>query len=396
MKNLGLLITAIFIFSFLFSETGCNVAADEKFTYEIPGQLNDGIQVGDAGLAGLNTEKLEEATAAIERGRYNDIHSMLIYKGNQLVFEKYFEGYKYQWDGPKYHGEYVHWNDTLPHSIMSCTKSITSACVGIAVKMGYIESVQQSIFDYLPEYQHLKTNNREYITIENLLTMTSGLAWDEWSSSHGENSSNDADRIYFSEDPISFVLERPWWAAPGDFFTYNGGGITILGEIMKNATGMDMEEFAKKYLFQPLGIQSQSWWRFPDGKLETASSLSLTPRDMLKFGALYLNKGNWNGEQILTEDWIEKSADVYKNNYDINLPIEDSGLNGYGYSWWISVLKHNGKAIKMYRANGWGGQVIGVIPELDMVVVFTSGNWAGNSKLFKLMNEYVLPSVIIQ
>jgi len=259
--------------------------------------------------------------------------------------------------------------------------------------MGFIESVQQSIFDYLPEYENLKTNNREYITIENLLTMTCGLAWDEWSSSHGANSSNDMDKLYFVDDQISNVLDRPWWAAPGDFFTYNGGGIDILGEIMKNATGMDMEEFAARFLFGPLGIDSQAWWRFPNGKLETASSLSLTPRDMIKFGALYLNNGSWNGEQILPEKWVEKSSSVYKNNYGIKLPIEDSGLNGYGYTWWISELNYKGKAIKMYRANGWGGQVIGVLPELDMVVVFTSGNWAGKSKLFKLVNEYILPAV---
>ncbi len=393
MKNLGITIGIIFILVFLFSETGCNIAARAEHHYKIPEQLNDGLKVGDAAKAGLNTSLLEDATSAIERGRFNEIHSMLIYKGDKLVFEQYFEGHNYQWDAPNYYGELVQWTPTMAHPVMSCTKSVTSACVGIAVKMGFIDSVQQSIFDYLPEYQHLKTNNREYITIENLLTMTCGLAWDEWSSSHGANSSNDMDKLYFVDDQISNVLDRPWWAAPGDFFTYNGGGIDILGEIMKNATGMDMEEFAANYLFGPLGIDSQAWWRFPNGKLETASSLSLTPRDMIKFGALYLNKGSWNGEQILPEKWVEKSSSVYKNNYGIKLPIEDSGLNGYGYTWWISELNYKGKVIKMYRANGWGGQVIGVLPELDMVVVFTSGNWAGKSKLFKLVNAYILPAV---
>jgi CubicO group peptidase (beta-lactamase class C family) len=89
----------------------------------------------------------------------------------------------------------------------------------------------------------------------------------------------------------------------------------------------------------------------------------------------------------------EKSATVYRNNSGIQLPIEDSGLNGYGYTWWISEMDHNGQKIKMYRANGWGGQVIAVIPDLDMVVVFTSGNWATKSKLFKLVNNYILPAV---
>ena len=392
MKNLGLTIGTIFILVFLFSETGCNIAARAE-QYKTPEQLNDGIQVGDAAKAGLKTALLEDAVKAIERGRFREIHSMLVYKADQLVFEEYFEGHQYQWDAPKYYGELVQWTATTPHPVMSCTKSVTSACVGIAVKMGFIDSVEQSIFDYLPEYQNLKSNNREYITIENLLTMTSGLAWDEWSSAHGENSSNDMDRVYFAADQINYVLDRPWWAAPGDFFTYNGGGIVLLGEIMKNATGMDMEEFATKYLFEPLGIGSQSWWRFPNGKLETASSLSLTPRDMIKFGVLYLNNGNWQGEQIIPKDWVQKSSTVYKNNYGIQLPIEDSGINGYGYTWWISELDHNGQKLKMYRANGWGGQTIMVLPELDMVVVFTSGNWASKSKLFKLLNSYILPAV---
>lgn len=114
---------------------------------------------------------------------------------------------------------------------------------------------------------------------------------------------------------------------------------------------------------------------------------------MLKFGVLYLHNGDWNGEQIVPKDWIKKSSTVYHNNYGIQLPLEDSGRNGYGYTWWISELDHNGQKIKMYRANGWGGQTIMVLPDLDMVVVFTSGNWAGKSKLFKLLNNYVLPAV---
>lgn len=393
MKNLGLTIAAISILIFLFSETGCNAPAGNDIQYKIPAQLNDGLKVGDATQAGLDTELLENATKAIEKGKFNEIHSMLIYRKGQLVFEQYFEGHQYQWNAPKYHGELVQWTPTMIHPIMSCTKSITSACIGIAIEKGFIKSVNQTIFDYLPDHQYLKTDNKNYITIEHLLTMTSGLAWDEWSSAHGGELTNDCDHLYVVEDQIKTVLERPWWAAPGEFFTYNGGGIVILGEILKNATGMDMEEFASKYLFQPLGIDSATWWRYPNGRLETASSLSLTPRDMLKFGVLYLNSGNWNGKQIIPEDWVEKSSTVYRNNRDINLPIEDSGMNAYGYTWWISELNHNGQKIKMYRANGWGGQVIMVFPTLDMVVVFTSGNWAKKSKLFKLVNTYVLPAV---
>ena len=277
---------------------------------------------------------------------------------------------------------------------MSCTKSFTSACIGIAIDNGFIKSVDQSIFDFLPNHQQLKTNNKNYITIEHLLTMTSGLAWDEWNAAHGGQLTNDYDHLYVVDDQIKAVLEREWWAAPGEFFTYNGGGIIILGEILKNATGMDMDEFARKYLFEPLKIDSASWWRYPNGRLETASSLSMTPRDMLKFGVLYLNNGNWNGEQIISREWVEKSAAVYKNNVGINLPIEDSGLNAYGYTWWLKEVNYQGGTVKMYRANGWGGQTIMIIPELDMVLVFTGGNWATYSNLFKILTDYILPASI--
>lgn len=364
----------------------------EDYKYEAPVKTEDGLETGTLEETNLDSNFLYNAIDAIYKGKYNEIHSMLIYRNDKLVFEEYFQGHKYQWDAKNYHGELVHWDRTMKHPVMSCTKSFTSACIGIAIDKGFIKSVDQSIFDYLPEHQHLKTDNKNFITIEHLLTMTSGLAWDEWNAAHGGQLTNDYDHLYVVDDQIKAVLERPWWAAPGEFFTYNGGGLVILGEILKNATGMNMDELAMKYLFEPLEIDSVSWWSYPNGRLETASSLSITPRDMLKFGVLYLNNGNWNGEQIISPEWINKSSTVYKNNVDINLPIEDSGTNAYGYTWWISELSYQGKPLKMYRANGWGGQTIMVLPELDMVVVFTSGNWAKKSKLFKILNNYILPA----
>ena len=122
-------------------------------------------------------------------------------------------------------------------------------------------------------------------------------------------------------------------------------------------------------------------------------SLYLRSRDMLKFGILYLNEGIWQDQQLISKNWIDKSISEFGNNRKIKIPIEDSGKNSYGYQWWMSRLKHNGEDILMYRANGWGGQVIMVFPERDMVVVITSGNFASKSRLFKLVNKYILPSL---
>ena len=277
---------------------------------------------------------------------------------------------------------------------MSCAKSYTSALVGIAVKNGFIKSVDQSIFDYLPNHQQYKTGGKEFITIEHLLTMTSGLAWNEWGAAHG-TSANDIDRIYFecSDNPIHCILERELIHPPGETFNYNGGGIIILGEIIKNASGLSVKDFAQIYLFDKIGTTESEWYQFNNGTYAVEGSISLTPRDMLKLGILYLHNGSWRGEEILPKEWIEKSASGFFDNSNIKIPIEDSGKNAYGYTWWITEHRHNGKDILMYRANGWGGQTIMVFPELDMVVVFTSGNYASKSKLFKLVNSYVLPAV---
>lgn len=375
-----------------------NVSCEKNFEYEdyvftTPENVNDGLQTGKPQEVNINIEYLESAVSAIQKGKHGEVHSMLIYRNEKLVFEEYFKGHKFQWDAPKYYGEQVDWNKNMAHSMMSCTKSFMSACIGIAIDKGFIENANQSIFDYLPEYQNLKTNKREYITIEHLLTMSSGLAWDEWSVAHGGNLTNDIDGLYLVEDPVSSVLQRGWWAVPGDFFTYNGGGMVILGEILKNASGMNMDEFSMKYLFEPLGIQSTFWTQFTNGQFDTAGSLKITPRDMLKFGATYLNNGVCNGERIISTDWVEKSSKAYNNNININIPGEDSGKNGYTYSWWTSKFSHKGQTIKMFRAGGWGGQEIMVFPELEMVLVFTGGNYSKSTTLYKLIEKYILPAV---
>lgn len=365
-----------------------------QYTYQVPQEIGDGISISTLEEVGLDTPLILKAADRIASGKHKEVHSMLIFKDNMLVFEDYFPGHDYKYDAPGYHGELLEWDKEMRHPIMSCTKSFTSACIGIAVDKGYINNVHQSIFEYLPDHQYLKIENKEFITIEHLLTMSSGLAWNEWGSSHGENSSNDIDRLYFDcEDPIDCVLSRPWWAVPGEKFTYNGGGIVILGEILKNATGMNIDDFSMKYLFEPLSIDSAYWWQYRNGMIGSDGSLSLTPRDMLKFGATFLNDGIWNGERIISSDWIEHSSTSFANNTNINIPIEDSGRNGYAYTWWTSEFSIGDDVIKMYRAGGWGGQSIMVFPDLEMVVVFTGGNFAANSTLFKIVERFLIPAV---
>lgn len=383
----------LFIIFLSLANAGCNRSSPDNYNYEPPEYINDGLETGSLEEAGMDAAKIARAVGRIIEGRYGEVHSMLIYKGGRLVLEEYFEGHKYVWDAPMYRGEFVKWDRKMFHQIMSCTKSVTSACIDIAIQKGFIQSVNQSVFDYLPYHQQFNTGEKSAITIEHLLTMTSGLEWDEWHAPHA-TAANDIDRLYIEcyEDPLSCVLEKPLVSTPGESFTYNGGGMITLGEILKNASGMNIEEFSKQYLFSPLGIDSIKWDVFPEGEYETAGGLHLRPRDMMKFGVTYLSGGVWNGEQIVTSDWVNSSATIYNNNSDINLPIEDSGRNGYGYTWWISEVGRGGNKTHMFRANGWGGQVIMILPEKEMVVVFTGGNYTSRSRLFKLLEHYILPA----
>ena len=372
--------------------SACNNSISE-YSYKTPVDLNDGLKTATLESANINKDIIKKAVDQIKHGKFNEIHSMLIYKDNKLVLEEYFRGNTYDYQAPGYYGEVVDWDQTMLHQIMSCTKSITSACINIAIEKGFIEDVHQSIFDYLPDHQQFNNEGREKITIEHLLTMTSGLQWDEWHAPHA-TAANDIDRLYIEcwEDPLACVLERPLVIEPGQSFTYNGGGLITLGEILRHATNMDIVEFARENLFEPLGIDSIKWDVFPNGEVEAGGGLSIKPRDMLKFGVMYLNDGIWNGTRIISSDWVEKSSEIYGNNKNINLPIEDSGKNGYGYTWWITEPGEGNLKTRMYRANGWGGQSIMVFPELDMVVVFTGGNYTKKSKLFKIVEQYILPA----
>jgi CubicO group peptidase (beta-lactamase class C family) len=362
--------------------------------YRPPEKINDGFDVGSLEEVNIDARYIEDAVNKIHRGGYKEVHSMLIFKDNKLVFEEYFEGHGYKWDAPYHHGEWVNWDKTMLHDVKSVTKSITSACFGIAIDQGYIESVHQSIFDYLPEHRHLKTDGKDKITIEHLLTMTSGLAWDEWGAPLS-SPTNDIVGLWFNcDDQISCILERQLVNEPGTSFTYSGGNMIVLGEIIRNATKVAIDEFSRKYLFEPLEIDSSNWAiRYPNGVIEAAGSLEMSPRDMVKIGVTFLNKGVWKGKQIISESWIEKSASSFPGNHGINIPGVASGRNGYSYSWWTKSYSKSGKRINMFNAGGWGGQEIIVLPELSTVVVFTGGNYLSKVKVFKILEKNIIPAL---
>ena len=371
---------------------GCKADPSILYTYRPPEHINDGLAVGSLDEVNIDPVLIESIVGSVRDGRYREVHSMLILKDDKLVLEEYFEGHRHRYDTTDHHGNRVAWDRTWLHHIMSVTKSITSVCIGIAIDEGFINSEHQSIFDYLPDYRHFNKHGKDKITIEHLLTMTSGLQWNEWSLPYG-NLNNDVIMMALAEDPIAYVLNKPLVDEPGKSFTYAGGCNILLGEILRNATNMNIDEFSGKYLFDPLGIDPYYWAKYENGVVDAAGSIKITPRDMVKIGVTLLNDGIWKGKQIISEPWVEKSRTFYPGNRWLNNWDDHWGMRGYGYSWWTHQFVKSGKRIKMFYAAGWGGQYIMVIPEWHTVVVFTGGNYTSYRPPFEIFKKYILAAI---
>ena len=197
-------IPVIILLSFLL--VSCKLNLSGQYIYQVPEYKNDGILAGTLHEVNIDSTMIKLAINKILNGQYKEVHSILIYRDNKLVLEEYFEGHKWKWDAPSHHGDNVKWDGDMLHNIMSATKSVTSACIGIAIDKGLIDNVHQSIFDYLPDHRQLSVGGKENITIEQLLTMTSGLEWREWSAPYS-SAENPTIGIWFQEkDPIKSLL----------------------------------------------------------------------------------------------------------------------------------------------------------------------------------------------
>ena len=371
----------------------CNNGAAGQYKYHIPETLEDGITVGNLLEVELDTVHIYKLLNRIQSGRIDEVHSVLIYKNDQLVLEEYFTGHDYDWEKDKFWGAEKRWGPFDLHHIMSDTKSVTSALIGIAIDKGFIKSEDESIFNYLPAYEEFNNQGREKIRIEHLLTMTSGLEGNEWVSSY-RNLDNPIISLWLCDDPIKCILDRPMVSEPGTYFSYWGGNQILLGEILKYASGMEVHSFAKEYLFEPLQIKASEWTYVNNGPQDAAGGLELTPRAMAKIGITFLNEGRWQNKQIISKTWMEKSVRPYQDNLAIKVPGEKSWRHGYTYGWWTKEWE-NAK-VETFFAGGWGGQNIFIIPKYEMVVVFTGGNYTKIPPPKKIMDKYIVPALVLE
>lgn len=349
--------------------------------------MEDGIMLGSLDEVGMDSILISDMNRAIVDNEYPNIHSILIARNGKLVYENYFPGQDEIWGNSI--GFVKHHQDSL-HDVRSVSKSVVSACIGIAIAQGNIKSVEQKIWDFFPEFKAFNTGEKSNITIKHLLTMTAGLEWNE--NLPYTDPANSEIQMSLSDDPDKYVLSRKLVDPPGTKWNYSGGTTHILATIIKKTTGLEIDEFAQKHLFKPLGITHSYWIRFssPQSNIEfpvAASGLRLRSRDMVKFGLLYMNKGVWNEEQILPQSWV---MDSHKSHVDRDGPDQ-----GYGYQFWIWQENIKGKPVKMVAAVGNGDQRIFFDDENDLLVVTTAGNYNTfniSNNANALLRNYIYPS----
>jgi len=332
----------------------------------IPLSRDDGWRV-----AAIEDEKVVDRTSLCELGdrlasRGANIHAVLVARPGKLVYERYFKGSD-QIPGIFY-GKRVESvtfvADTL-HNMKSVSKSVVSLTVGIALDRGLIRSVDEPIFSFFPELTDLRTPEKDRLLLRHALTMTMGLAWVEATPDTGDEN-NDEARMRRAADPCRYVLGLPMTAPAGQEFFYNTGALALVAAIVRKATGRPLDELAKEALFDLLGIAPVEWRRVK-GDTDAGGGLRLRPRDMAKIGQLVLAGGRWNGRQIVSKEWIEKSTTP-------KIKAVADGFDGlYGYLWWLARYRINGREVDCIAAQGRGGQYVRIVPSLDLVVAVTAG-----------------------
>jgi len=358
-------------------------ACTAKQTDLAPQQTDDGWQTATPADVGLDDSKLHEAVERIKDKAYQNVDSLLIVKDGNLVFEAYFDDYEWDYDSPQFRGQLVKYGPETRHNLASVTKSVTSILIGIALDQGKIQSVDDPVFDYFPHYAHLSDARKATITLKHLLTMSSGLQWNEGELPYS-NPNNDLVRLFYETDPIEYILSRPLVTEPGTQFYYGGDNANLLGEAIRSATGQRMDAFAEEVLFGPLGITDYAWDFINPDMIHASGNLQLRPRDMAKIGQLCLNGGVWEGQRIVSEAWIAESTQKH---------VTHSATSGYGYQWWLETYRVGAISADTFAALGWGGQRIIVLPAWEMVVVFTGGNYASGDPSEEILTRYILPAV---
>lgn len=342
------------------------------YHYHAPEDLHDGIAVGDIARSDLGLGVANAIVRGILDGTYKDVHSVLLYQSGKLVLEEYFYGYSVQ----------------RQHQLRSATKSVVSTLAGIAIDREAITGVDERVLPMMSytSYEH-PDPRKATMTLGNFLSMSSGLDCND----HSSTSPGRETEIDNQPDWVKATLDLPMIGDPGTAGYYCSGGVSVAGRMIENAVHMKLPEFAQANLFGPLGISRADWtWNYDLTNADTEySQIHLRPRDMLKLGVLFADGGLWHGRRIVSESWVRTSL------------AEHSHVDGvsYGYFWWRHAFNvetaEGAQQIVVPAAQGNGGQKIFILPQYDLVAVFTAGGYnAESTPPNTIMDKIILPRLI--
>lgn len=312
--------------------------------------------------------KALSADSAITKGEFGTVHSLLIIKDGKVLFENYYNG----------------WTKDSLHQLQSATKSVISSLLGCAIQQNFIQSENEFITKYFPQYQ-IDDNCKKQLKISDLLTQRHGLAWSEGAWEDPKNTW----RMIINEkgDWYKKILEVPMDTASGTTFVYSNAAPTLVTGLIQNASKMQIDSFAIIYLFEPLGIKNYWFWQGNNGPQNNGMALiSLTSRDIAKIGQLYLQNGRWDNQQIIPESYVQMATSSI---------VKGVGLNGaykqydYGYFWWSNPISQSDKKTNVFLARGAGGQNIIVNREENLIIVTTAWNMQQPNKVQLIYDWYL-------
>lgn len=351
-----------------------------RYSYSLPKQVPGSWPVATPESVAIERAPLVELANDIlrEGDRVSDRRTdgVLVLRHGKLVFEEYFWGLRRE----------------LTHIIASDTKSISSTLTGIAIDQGKL-GLDDPVTRFFPTYSDRLWLREKYpVRVRDLLSMTAGVEWPDKSAATGEFMR----RMLQSGDHVGFVLDLRALEPPGKVYTYNNGLPILLGEILTRTLGEPVDVFADRQLFEPLGIRNYTWTKLPNGIPWLTGGMTMPPRDMAKIGQLMLNQGVWQGKRLISKDWVTLATTRQTR------PSEYP----YGFLWHLSGAANPWRGQPSYfgpvdkydafTAIGQGGQIIMVLPEVDVVVVVVSSNWMpGFVDGFPtdLVNRYIIPAI---
>jgi len=331
---------------------------------------------------GLDEKALAAFDAELASGKYGNVDGLTIIRHGKLVFDKryphdydkiYAEDAKKQsplnaHDGTGPYNYYNAWwhpwyqRGDL-HTLQSVSKTITSIIIGVARTRGDFPDIDTPVLKFFDESKVQNVDDRKRrMTIRHLLTMSAGFDWNE--GLPYSDPKNTGTQMEASPDWMEYTINRPMAFEPGKTYAYNSGATQILAHVFHAATGKDIEEYAAQYLFAPLGIKQYYWKRSPSGLVDAEGGIYLRPRDLAKLWYLFLKNGNWEGKQIVSPEWVKES---------VKPQMEVAPTAKYGLKWWLYPYGKD-NSMMAWAGSGFGGQRPLVLPEYDMVAVYTAWN----------------------